>query len=304
MTYFVQTIIDAVSLGSLYALVALAIGLVFGIMRLINFVQADYITVGAYALIIPSTAVAPTLFIGAWPLPAAVLTIIAITIALALITERVVFRPLRTADPTILLIASFSLSYLLQHAVLLIYSGKPKPIGFAAYLSESITFLGLRVPQIQLVTMGVCLLLLVALTLFLRNTRIGIQMRASAEDFGMARVLGVRANSVIALAFAISGLLGGVVALLFVIQIGSIDFRMGVLPVIFAFFAAVIGGLGSLVGAALGGFILGFGSQMLQAYLPGDMRPLRDAFLFGGVILILLVRPQGLVHSRSSRERV
>ncbi len=304
MNYFLQTLIDAISLGSLFALVALAIGLVFGIMRLINFVQADYITVGAYALIIPSTAVAPTLFIGAWPLPAAIFAIIAVTVTLALITERVAFRPLRGADPTTLLIASFSLSYLLQHAVLLIYSGKPKPIGFAAHLSESVVFLGLRVPQIQLVTMGVCLALLAVLTLFLRKTRTGIQMRASAEDFAMARALGVRANSIIALAFAISGLLGGAIALLFVAQVGSIDFRMGVLPVIYAFFAAVIGGLGSLAGAALGGFILGFGSQMLQAYLPADMRPLRDAFLFGGVILILLIRPQGLVTSGASRERV
>lgn len=129
-------------------------------------------------------------------------------------------------------------------------------------------------------------------------------MRAAAENFTMARLLGVPANRVIAMAFVISGIMAGTVSLLLVIQTGTLDIRMGMMPVIFAFFATVIGGMGSLPGAALGGFIVGFISVLLQAFLPPDLRPFRDAGVFALVILILLVRPQGLIVDRAAKERV
>jgi branched-chain amino acid transport system permease protein len=129
-------------------------------------------------------------------------------------------------------------------------------------------------------------------------------MRAAAENFQMARLLGVAANRVIALAFLISGLLAGTVSLLLVVQTGTLDVRMGLMPVIFAFFATVIGGMGSLAGAALGGFIVGMASVFLQSYLPIELRPFRDAFVFGLVIIMLLVRPQGLILTGAAKERV
>jgi branched-chain amino acid transport system permease protein len=303
--HFVQVLIDAAALGSLYALSALAIGLVFGIMRLINFAQGDFITIGAYALIVPSTQLIATLYIGAWPWPALIVAIIAICVVAALVTERAAFRPLRTADPSTLLITSFAVSFLIQHLILLIYSGRPKAAGIFENLTEPIVLFGnLRIPGVHLLTTGVTIAFLIFLALFLKKTRVGVQMRAVAHDFLMARLLGVRGNAVIVIAFTMSGILAAIVALILVTQTGVLDFRMGVLLVIYAFFATVLGGMGSLVGAALGGFLVGIVSVFLQAYLPDDLRPYRDAFLFGIIILVLLIRPEGLVVGRSARERV
>ncbi|WP_082523484.1 branched-chain amino acid ABC transporter permease [Ensifer sp. Root31] len=304
MTNILQVLVDAVALGSLYALVALAIGLVFGVMRLINFAQADYITIGAFALVVPTASVTPPLLLGAWPTALMIAGVLLIVVLLSLATERVAFRPLRQSNPATLLISSFAVSYFLQHLVVLVHTGRPKSIGIGGALTNAIDFGGVRVPGIQLLTMAVTASLLVTLVLFLKKTPLGIQMRAAAENFQMARLLGVPANRVIAVAFAVSGLLGGTVSMLLVIQTGTLDVRMGLMPVVYAFFATVIGGMGSLPGAALGGFIVGFASVLLQTYLPADLRPFRDAGVFALVILILLVRPQGLIVTGAAKERV
>jgi branched-chain amino acid transport system permease protein len=302
---FLQVVVDAASLGSLYALLALAIGLLFGIMRLVNFAQGDYITLGAYALILPSGDAVATMLVGSWPWPVMVLTVVLVCVIAALLTQRLVFQPLRRADPETLLIASFAVSFLIQNVILVVYGGRPKSAGILGGLTESVTLFGtLRVAGVELVTIATVALLLAALVLFLRYTSLGMQMRAVAEDFPMAQLLGVRGNRVIALAFGLSGLIGGITSVLIVAQTGVLDYRMGVLVIVYAFFATVVGGMGSLVGAALGGFVIGSLSVLLQAYLPVDMRPFRDAFLFAIVIGILLVRPQGLIVPRSARERV
>jgi branched-chain amino acid transport system permease protein len=302
---FLQVVVDAASLGSLYALLALAIGLLFGIMRLVNFAQGDYITLGAYALILPTGDAVATMLVGSWPWPLMVLTVVFVCVIAALLTQRLVFQPLRRAGPETLLIASFAVSFLIQNVILVVYGGRPKSAGILGSLTESVALFGnLRVAGVELVTLATVALLLTALVLFLRYTNLGMQMRAVAEDFPMAQLLGVRGNRVIALAFGLSGLIGGITSVLIVAQTGVLDYRMGVLVIVYAFFATVVGGMGSLVGAALGGFVIGSLSVFLQAYLPVDMRPFRDAFLFAIVIGILLVRPQGLIVPRSARERV
>ena len=305
MIDFLQVVVDAASLGSLYALLALAIGLVFGIMRLVNFAQGDYITLGAYALVLPSADAVATMLVGSWPWPVMVLTVVAVCVIAALLTERLVFRPLRGADSETLLIASFAVSFLIQNVVLVVYGGRPKSAGILDGLTESVTLFGnLRVAGVELATLVTVTLLLAGLVLFLQYTNLGVQMRAVAEDFRMAQLLGVRGNRVIALAFGISGLIAGIASVLIVAQTGVLDYRMGVLVIVYAFFATVVGGMGSLVGATLGGFVIGSLSVFLQAFLPVDLRPFRDAFLFSIVIAILLVRPQGLIATRSARERV
>ncbi|MGO4831248.1 branched-chain amino acid ABC transporter permease [Rhizobiaceae sp. 2RAB30] len=304
MANILQVLVDAMALGSLYALVALAIGLVFGVMRLINFAQADYMTIGAYALVVPTASVTPPLLLGALPAPLMIAGVLVVVVLLALATERIAFRPLRQSNPASLLISSFAVSYFLQHLVVLIHTGRPKSVGIGGSLTGTVELLGVRVAGVQLLTMAVTASLLVGLVLFLKKTPIGIQMRAAAENFQMARLLGVPANRVIAVAFAISGLLAGTVSLLMVIQTGTLDVRMGLMPVVYAFFATVIGGMGSLPGAALGGFLVGFVSVLLQTYLPVDLRPFRDAGVFALVILILLVRPQGLIVTSAAKERV
>jgi branched-chain amino acid transport system permease protein len=301
----IQLVVDALSLGSQYALVALGIGLIFGIMRMINFAHGDLIMLGAYALVLPTTAdLAPPL-IGKWPAVALVAAIIAITASAGILTERFAFRPLRRreADGATLLISSFAVSYLLQSIVLFVHTGRPKSVSIFVELTRQMEIGGVRVALVDVVTIGVTALLLLAMVVFLRRVRWGIEIRAATEDFIMARLLGVRADAVIALAFAIAGGLAGVLSLLYVAKTGVLDFRMGVPLAIAGFVGTVIGGMGSLVGAVLGGLFLGVASSLLQALLPELMRPGRDAFLYSLVIFVLLVRPQGLFAGRDSGER-
>jgi branched-chain amino acid transport system permease protein len=304
MLIVLQTAIDAISLGSIYALTALGIGLIFGILRLINFAHGDFVTIGAYALIVPSAAVVATPSIGAWPAYFMIPAVIAVVIVVALATERVAFRPLRGASMASLLVGSFAVSYVLQHVILLVYSGRPKAVDVGMKLAESVNVAGLRVPAIELVAIAAALVLLAVLALFLRKTSFGIEMRAASEDFQMARLLGVRANVVIALAFAISGLLAAVVSLLLITQSGVLSVQMGLGVVMVAFVATVIGGMGSLLGAVVGGFVVGCASGVLQVLLPDSMKQMREVFVFAVVILILLVRPQGIVVARAAQERI
>jgi len=193
----VQTAIDAISLGAVYALAALGVGLIFSIMRLINFAHGELIMGGGFALYVLAGN------------PFAVMIAVGVVVAmlLALAMERVAFRTLRQANPATLLIASFALSYLLQHSVLLIFGSRAMGIDFLSQLNESIELGGLRVPRLEIATVVVTALLLGLLTLFFRRSAIGVQMRAAAEDFDMARLVGVRADRVMAVAVALSGML-------------------------------------------------------------------------------------------------
>jgi len=301
----IQLLVDALSLGSQYALVALGIGLIFGIMRMINFAHGDLIMVGAYALVVPTMADVAPPFIGNWPPVAMIAAITALVAVAGVLTERFAFRPLRRrdADGATLLISSFAVSYLLQSVVLFVHTGRPKSVSIFAELTQQMQIASVRVALVDVVTIGVTALLLLAMIVFLRRVRWGIEIRAATEDFTMARILGVRADAVIALAFAIAGGLAGILSLLYVAKTGVLDFRMGVPLAIAGFVGTVIGGMGSLIGAVLGGLFLGVASSLLQALLPEVLRPGRDAFLYGLVIVVLLVRPQGLFARRDSGER-
>jgi branched-chain amino acid transport system permease protein len=289
-----QILVDAISVGGLYALTALGIGLIFGVMRLINFAHGELIMIAGYALL--------ALF--GQPLPVMLAGGLVAAILLALATERTAFRPLRDADPATLLIASFAVSFFLQKILILLVGSRPKGIDFLPALGRQIELAGVRLQSLQIVTIVVSAILLGGLTWFLKATRFGLQMRAAAEDFRMARVLGVRADRVIATAFAISGVLAAAVSFLVVAQTGIVQPRMGLQLVIIAFVGTVIGGLGSLAGAALGGFLVGVATILLQALLPPDFRVFREAFVFVAVTLVLLLRPQGLFPARGLRERI
>jgi branched-chain amino acid transport system permease protein len=305
MAYALQVLIDALSLGSFYALAALGIGLLFGVLRLINFAHGDFITAGAYALIVPSLAIEATMFIGDFHYLPLVISVVAIVVLLALLSELAVFRPLRDASPATLMIGSFAVGYILQNLIIMFYGGRPKSVGLWSDLNLGVTLMkGVQVPQLQLIIIAVTLILMAALVLFLKRTAYGVQMRAAAEDFRMARMLGVNASMVIRLAVAISGLLAAAVSMMFVVQTGVLDFRMGVPLMLFAFIATVIGGMGSLVGSVVGGYIVGAASILLQTFLPSEFRSFRDTFVFAIVIAILLLRPQGLMFAKAAKERV
>jgi branched-chain amino acid transport system permease protein len=290
----IQPIVDAISVGGLYALTSLGIGLIFGVARLVNFAHGELIMITGYTL----------LALVGLPLPVVLLGAFAAAVVLALLTERAAFRPLRNADPATLLIASFAVSFFLQKTLIVVVGARAKGLDFAPELGRQVEVFGVRLQLLQIVTIVVCATLLLSMTWFLQATRFGLQLRAAAEDFRMARVLGVRANRVIAIAFALSGILAAAVSCLVVAQTGVVQPRMGVQLVIIAFVGTVIGGLGNLPGAALGGFLVGVLTILLQALLPADLRPFREAFVFIAVIFVLLLRPQGLIPARGLKGRI
>jgi len=292
--HIVQTLADAASVGGLYALTALGIGLIFGVMRLINFAHGELIMIAGYTLL--------ALF--GTPIAVAIVAAFVAAVLVALATERIAFRPLRNADPATLLISSFAVSFFLQKMLILLVGARPKGIDFLPILGRQVDMLGVRLQSLQIVTIVISAILLAALSWFLKATRFGLEMRAAAEDFTMARVLGVRANRVIAIAFALSGVLAATVSCLVVAETGIVQPRMGLQLTIIAFVGTVIGGLGSLAGAALGGFLVGAATIFLQALLPPDLRVFREAFVFLAVTLVLLFRPQGLVPARGLKERI
>jgi branched-chain amino acid transport system permease protein len=294
MEIVVQQLVNAISLGGVYALLALGLAIVFSIMGLVNFAHGEIMTLGGYAMWFV------TIQFGA-PLPVVALAAILTAMAAAVLMERIAFRPVRGASGSTMLLTSFAVSIILQVTFQNVISPRPRGIQLPAELSQVISVFGIGIGLIQLTAIVMVLLSLGLLTLFLRRTTLGISMRAAAQDFAVARLMGIRADGVIATAFAISGLLAGVAAFLWVAQRGSVDPAMGLTPVIKAFIAAVMGGLGSLPGAVVGGFILGFIEVTLQAWLPQEMLPFKDAFSLTIVIFILLWRPQGLLGRATER---
>jgi branched-chain amino acid transport system permease protein len=291
MTNLLQNLVDAASLGSLYALVALGIALLFGIMQLVNFAHGELIMVGGYTFLLLEHQSWPVILLGT----------IAATILLALLMEVVAFRSVRNASPPTLFITSFAVSYLIQNIMIIAVGSTARSAQLPLTLSEPISIGGLNIARLDLITIGGTAGLILILVAFLNRTRFGLQMRAAAEDFPMARLLGVRANRVVAGAFAISGLLAAVVALVVVAKTAILTPTIGQTYVLIGFVAVVLGGLGSLAAAGLGGFVLGFLTVGLQAWLPLNLRSYRDAFVFGLVIAILLIRPQGLIVVRSEQ---
>ena len=304
MAGLLQPLFDAISLGSIYALGALGIALIFGVMRLINFAHGQYIAFCVFALLIPSTEVVTGMLLGALPSWLIVLSVLGVGALLSIVSEVVVFRRLRNANPAVLMIASFALGIVIQNVLLVSYSSRPKSVSLWPELSLPVEMLGASIPLLQVLTVLVTVLLLLGLVFFLKRTRFGLEMRAAAENFTMARMLGVRANRIILLAFGISGALAGAIALVLVSQTGTADIRMGLPIMLIAFVATVIGGMGSLQGAVLAGFLLGAASVTLQLLLPLDIRSFRDAFLYLAVIACLIWRPEGLFRAGPSSERV
>jgi branched-chain amino acid transport system permease protein len=293
--FFIQQAINAVSIGSLYALMAIGLAMVFGILRLINFAHGDLIMVGSYAALLLLWAGLPF-----WL--AALAGIAASTIA-GLIMERIAYRPIRGAPDVAMLLTSFAVTILLENAAILIFNPTAKPFPAPAILKNALQFGPLRIASLDIVAIVVAIALLVLLTLFVTRTAMGISMRAASEDLLAARLVGINVNAVIAYAFAIGSMLAGVVGLLWSIRVGKIDPFMGFYPVLKAFVASVIGGLGSLPGAVLGGYILGILEILLQGLLPSSLTPFRDGFVFGGLIVLLLFRPNGILGS-TEREKI
>jgi len=296
VTAFLQFVVDWLSLGSAYALMALGLVIVYGILRLVNFAYGELIMVVGYTLFLLKGS----------PMPWLVMAMVAVCVAVAtgILTDYVAFRPVRAKSVTAVLVTSFAFSTLLQNAALLFISPRPRNVPLPDIFSETLQFLGLIIPIRNVVTIALALVLLAVFAWLMRRTILGIAMRASATHFTMARMLGVPANLIISTAFAISGLLAGMVALVWFGRIGTVVPGIGLEPLLIAFIATVIGGMRSLPGAVLGGYILALIDMGLNFTLPQDLLKFRDAFTFSAVILILLWRPEGLVRGSGSGSRI
>lgn len=290
-------LINAVSLGSTYALLALGMVIVYGILKLVNFAYGELIMIAGYSLFVLSLGP---------HLPWIIMAVLAVGVAVltSYLTERVAFRPVRSNSFTAMLITSFAVSTLLQNAALLIISPRARGVPLPDVFSESAMIWGQSVPIRSLLAIVTSLLLLGLLVVLLRKTVLGIALRAASDNFRMTRMLGVPANLVISVAFAISGLLAGVVALFWVGRTASVTPTIGSAPLLVAFVATVIGGMRSLLGAVVGGYIYGIVFSLIGVLLPQGMLEFREAFMFLIVILILLFRPEGLIRGVSTSRRV
>lgn len=293
MDILLQQLVNALSLGGIYAMLALGLAIVFSIVRLINFAHGEIMTFGGYGVFL-------SMVLGFPPL-ASLLIGIGAAVVMALAMERAAFRAMRGADVVSLLITSFAVSEILKVIFQNGISARPVPISFPASWSGTYQVGGVTIGVAPTVSILVAFTAFLSLNYLLKRTSIGMAMRAAAEDFEMLRLLGVKANRVVAVSFALSGLLAGAAAVIWTAQRGSVDPMMGFFPVLKAFIASVLGGLGSLGGAVLGGFVVGAIEVLTQAFLPDSLAPYRDAIVLSSVILVLLIRPDGLLPANTGR---
>jgi branched-chain amino acid transport system permease protein len=281
-----QTLADAVGLGSIYALMAVGIGLVFGVLRLVNFAYGQLIMAGAFALALASQ--------WGWPVWAGVVLCFAVVLVLSALMELVVFRPLRGNSPAVMLVATFAVAFLLESIALIWFGSLGKIAASLAYLQQPITISGVDIRKIAIVSTVVAAVCLVALVLLLGRTTVGLQMRAAAMDFRTARLLGVRANRVIGAAVLVSGVLAAAVSVLLTVQSPLVTPDFALRDTILVLAGVVLGGMYRLGSATLGGFVIGFASGLLGGALPTDKSQYLPSFLFAAVIVVLLLRPGGL----------
>ncbi len=312
--YVIQQIVNALSAGSLYALMAVGLALIFGILRLINFAHGDVMMVAAYLA-------AFSLFAGL-PLPVALVTMVAGTVLIGLAMERIAYRPIRGGPEVAMLLTSFAVGQILQNGTLLLTRLASQPIQIAFptpdVLSGVVAIGAVTIPRVNVIGFGSGVIILAGVMLFLTRTRTGLSMHAAADDLSAAQLVGIRVNWVVAAAFALSAGLASIAGLLYASQAGQINPFLGFSPVLKAFIAAVIGGFGSIPGAVVGAFALGFleviptalggiadilppGAvspevhSLLATIFPSALGSYRDAIVFVFLILMLLFRPNGIL---------
>ena len=289
-----QVIVDAFGQGATYALMAVGIGLVFGVLRLVNFSYGQLIMAGAYTLAYTSS----------WPVLWSIVACFAVVIALSILMELTVFRPLRSQSPTVMLVTTFAISFVLQSVALLIdiRDGQiGQPVASLASLNQSVQIAGVDVRKVNIVAVLVALGALGGLALLLGRTEIGLRTRAAAADFRTARMLGVKANQVIGLAVVLSGALAAAVAVILTVQTPFVTPDFALHETIIVLVGVVVGGIDRLWTATLGGFAIGFVSGIVNGLLPTDNTVYLPTVVFTLVILVLLLRPAGLfVRGRSS----
>ena len=289
---FAQQLVNGVQIGSVYALVAIGYTMVYGIAKMINFAHGDIIMVGSYvALLFFQSSGLPVW--GVIAATAAVSAVLGVTI------ERLAYKPLRGGSRMSALITTIGVSLMLQNGFLLIFGSSPKPFP-NHFTGEGFTLGGVTVSRLTAITLVVTVVLMVLLTLFVNRTRVGKAMRAVSEDQGAAQLMGINIDTSISITFAIGSALAAVAAVLYSSTYPLINPYMGSMLGLRAFIAAVIGGIGVIPGAMIGGFIIGIAEALIKRYISSAMA---DAIGFALLIIVLLVKPSGLL-GRNEREKV
>ncbi|MBO5512562.1 MAG: branched-chain amino acid ABC transporter permease [Clostridia bacterium] len=290
MELFLSTLINGLSLGGIYAMIALGYTMVYGIAKMLNFAHGDIIMVGGYIIYVFMALNNPLL---------AIFMAVVGCVLLGILIEKVAYKPLRGASPLAVLITAIGVSYLLQSLAQIIFGSANKMV--TVYDFGSVTILGVPMQVSALVTLGVTVVVMAALTLFIKYTRLGRAMIAVSEDKGAAQLMGINVNGIITITFAIGSALAALAGLFYLLKAPSISSTLGAMPGIKAFTAAVIGGIGSIPGAMLGGILLGMVECI--SYKITAIAPYTDAIEFSILIIILLVRPTGFL-GKKRREKV
>ena len=289
---FLTHLINGISLGSVYAIIALGYTMVYGIAKMLNFAHGDVIMVGAYVCFFAFTRY------GLNPFISVILAMLVCT-CLGIVIEKLAYKPLRAAPSLAVLITAIGVSYLLQNLALLFWSSNPKVFN-SIIPNKSIDIGGLTVSYITLLTIAVCVVIMIVLTTFINKTKLGKAMRAVSEDKGAAQLMGIDVNTTISVTFAIGSGLAAIAGVLLCSAYPNLTPTTGSMPGIKAFTAAVFGGIGSIPGAFLGGLMLGVIENLAKAYISTQIS---DAIVFGVLIIVLLVKPAGLL-GKPTREKV
>lgn len=291
MNLFTQQIINGLSLGAIYALIALGYTMVYGICKLINFAHGDIIMVGSY--------IAYVLLTNGISLPVAIIVSVAGCVIVGVLIEKIAYKPLRDTSRISLLITAIGISYLLQNLCQLIMG--VNPLTFPSIISiESLNLFGVTITGNMLVTLIISIILMIVIDLLVRKTKIGKAMRAVSEDREAASLMGININSIISITFAIGSALAAIAGILWAANYPQLKPTMGSLPGIKAFIAAVFGGIGIVPGAVLGGFLLGLIETMTKAYISTQFS---DGIVFFILIVMLIFKPNGIL-GKNEKEKV
>ncbi len=288
---FIETLINGLSMGSTYAMIALGYTMVYGIAKMLNFAHGDVIMVGGYMIFITLTATGNPIL--------GLLAAVAFCVVLGVSIEKIAYKPLRGASPLAVLITAIGISYLLQSTAQIIFGTAPKMVNVADL--GNLNLGGLSIPIYTLVTLGCSIVIMAVLSIFVKYTKTGRAMIAVSEDKGAAQLMGINVNGIIMITFAIGSALAAFAGLFMLMKSPSLTNTLGAMPGIKAFTAAVIGGIGSIPGAMLGGVLMGI-VESISLTIPA-IAPYTDAIEFIILIIILLVRPTGIL-GKKRREKV
>lgn len=290
LTLFFQHLANGISVGSLYALIAIGYTMVYGILRLINFAHGDLLMMSAYMVFYGML-----IFTLPWWL--AVVLAVVLTAALGMAIERAAYRPLRDSPRISVLISAIGVSFLLQNLGIVVFGGRAKAVYRPEWLAATHDIGGVSIMTLALVIPAVTIILLLVLSYLVYRTKTGMAMRAVSRDYDTARLMGIDVDRVISFTFSTGSTLAAVGGIMWALRYPQIHPLIGVMPGLKCFIAAVFGGIGNIPGAVLGGFLLGIGEIMLVAFFP-DLAGYRDAFAFVILILTLLFRPTGLLGEK------